>query len=170
MLFGQVTINQNKNPRIRTLKISKLLYTGCSGKSNQNKNPSIRTLNISELPYKGCFAKDATTLFFPRSTWNFKKGDFYTFSLSKQLRNKNFKKIIRIAYILKLLHTGCSTNKAIALLISQAFDKSIKIVPINPPESSSFCHFCKSLKRACCVEYALRNPHSSWLRKCTMYS
>ena len=29
---------------------------------------------------------------------------------------------------------------------------------MNPELSSSFCHACNSLKRACCIEWALRNP------------
>ena len=113
----QVTANQNKYLSIRTLNIPKLPYKGCSGKSNQNKNPSIRTLNISKFLYTGCSGKDAITLALSRSTWNFKKSDFYTFSLSKQMQNKiKKKKKKRTAYILNLLHTGCSTNKAVALL------------------------------------------------------
>ena len=88
MLFGQVTTNQDKNSSIRTLDVSKLLYTRCSGISNNNKNPSARTLNISKLLYIVCSGKDAITLLLSRSTWNLIKSDFYTFSLSKQLQNK----------------------------------------------------------------------------------
>ena len=36
---------------------------------------------------------------------------------------------------------------------------------MNPELSSSFCHACSNLKRACCVEWALRNPQSSSFKK-----
>ena len=44
--------------------------------------------------------------------------------------------------------------------------KSIKIVPINPPESSSFDVFVK----VWIGDIDVRNLHSSWLRKFSMYS
>ena len=59
-----------------------IFYT-TSGKSNHNKNACVRTLSISKLLYIRCSGKDAVTLVLSLSTWNFKKRDFYTFSLSK---------------------------------------------------------------------------------------
>ena len=53
---------------------------------------------------------------------------------------------------------------------SQALDKSIRIVPTIPDESNSFCHFWRSLKSACCVEWALRKPQSNLFRKVSAYS
>ena len=35
---------------------------------------------------------------------------------------------------------------------SYALDESINIVPTNTPKSSSDCHCCNNLKRACCME------------------
>ena len=83
--------NQNKKNRISTLYFLKLLHTGCSRKSNHNKNPSVksnhnknpRTLSIAKLLYIRCSGKDKITLLLSQSTWNFKKSDFYTLSLSK---------------------------------------------------------------------------------------
>ena len=46
-----------------------------------------------------------------------------------------------------------------------AFDRFISIVPMNTDLSSSFCHACSNLKRACCVEWALQNPQSSLFGK-----
>ena len=35
--------------------------------------------------------------------------------------------------------------------------------------SSSCCHTCRNFKKACCVEWALRNPQSSSFRKFYKY-
>ena len=145
--FGSMLTNQNKKTRIRTLYILKLLHTGCSTKEairllpfqstwnfkksrllqmhlglivvNWNQKTRIRTLSILKLLYTGCSTKDAISLLPSWSTRNFENKCLFYAHFGSMLTNQKKTTRIRTLYILKLLHTGCSSKGAIRLLPSR---------------------------------------------------
>ena len=91
---------------LKHIKLQNINYfRTCSlGRSRQMKMKTLvsKTLNILKLLYTRCSEKDVITLLLSRSTWNFKKTDFYTPSLSKCKIKRNR---IRTTYNLKLLYS-----------------------------------------------------------------
>ena len=84
------------------------------------KTTRIRTLYILELLRTGCSTKKAIKLLPSRSTWNLKDSRLLQMHFGLIVANKNKKTSIRTLYILKMLHTRCSTKEAIKLLPSRS--------------------------------------------------
>ena len=94
MHIGLIVVNWNQKTRIRILSILKLLCTGCS-------------------------TKDAISLLPSWSTRNFENKCLFYAHFGSMLTNQKKTTRIRTLYILKLLHTGCSSKGAIRLLPSR---------------------------------------------------
>ena len=86
--------------------------------ANQNKKNRIRTLYVLKLLYTGCSTNEAITLLLWQSTWNFEKSCLLQMPFGIIVGNQILKTRIKRQYILKLLHTGCSTKETIGMLPS----------------------------------------------------
>ena len=88
----------------------------------ENKKTRVRTLNIWKLLYTGCSTKEVISLVLSQIMKNFKNEwplYIHLWFLANRRKSKLKKYITKTVYILKLLHTGCSTKEVISLLLSQ---------------------------------------------------